>query len=660
MKKVALVFLLAVIAPSLVLAWLAGRSLSDQAYVLDRQQTLLYQHLADTQARAVVEQLDKAQREFAYKVEALLKGMAPSNTAPRFDAVLRQEWPLAEVGFVVSLQGQVLAPSLLGGAPARQFRVENEKFLCSAETCAVYWNSPKGLINLATLDQADAMAGLKAGRTVTPAKETTPDSGYSKLTLGEVNFRKLVGAEADGAFARFLQDKLHVMFWHRSADDPTLLFGVQLNLARLTEELRPFVQLTGDLQREVCLALLDNTGRPVALSHPDFQPQAEPGLANRDAPVRPDHFKLSNGPERRTGGWSTVTMTGPVSSAHQRNLWKHPFVAAEIGEILPHWEFAVYLLDPIRLAQSARTLGWTLGLLVSLLLLAIAVGSWLIIVDLRRQLTLARQKTDFVSNVSHELKTPLTSIRMFSEMLAEDRVNDDAKRRQFLGIITAEAARLTRLINNVLDFARLERGEKQYSFCSCPAVALVRETVESYRPHLEANGFVFQVSLPSSDGVLHADRDAIAQVLVNLLSNAEKYSGGRKEIEVRMEIDPTHARITVLDRGLGVPRGAEERIFEQFHRAHDSLASGIEGSGLGLTLARQIARQHGGDVCYAPREGGGSAFCLRLPLAADRDALAHNTPPPPPPPSSSSRGQPLPPTARPSPPPPSNSPPRPA
>src|SRR5436190_6860266 len=185
MKKVALVFLLAVIAPSLVLAWLAGRSLSDQAYVLDRQQTLLYQNLADTQARAVVEQLDKAQREFAYKVEALLKGMAPSNTAPRFDAVLRQEWPLAEVGFVVSLQGQVLAPSLLGGAQARQFRVENEKFLCSAETCAVYWNSPKGLINLATLDQADAMAGLKAGRTVTPAKETTPDSGYSKLTLGE-------------------------------------------------------------------------------------------------------------------------------------------------------------------------------------------------------------------------------------------------------------------------------------------------------------------------------------------------------------------------------------------------------------------------------------------------------------------------------------------
>src|SRR6185295_6164491 len=110
--------------------------------------------------------------------------------------------------------------------------------------------------------------------------------------------------------------------------------------------------------------------------------------------------------------------------------------------------------------------------------LAIAVGGWLIVIDLRRQLTLARQKTDFVSNVSHELKTPLTSIRMFSEMLAEDRVQDVERRRQFLHIITAETARLTRLINNVLDFARLERGEKKYQFQPLDLAALARETCD--------------------------------------------------------------------------------------------------------------------------------------------------------------------------------------
>src|SRR5581483_1224623 len=137
----------------------------------------------------------------------------------------------------------------------------------------------------------------------------------------------------------------------------------------------------------------------------------------------------------------------------------------------------------------AELLKLTLGLLIALLLLSIGVGSWLIVNDLRRQLALARQKTDFVSNVSHELKTPLTSIRMFSELLAEGRVSDSAKKQTYLEIITHEAARLTRLINNVLDFARLERGEKKYHLQHCDLATLAREVADTFRPHLEASGF---------------------------------------------------------------------------------------------------------------------------------------------------------------------------
>jgi signal transduction histidine kinase len=236
---------------------------------------------------------------------------------------------------------------------------------------------------------------------------------------------------------------------------------------------------------------------------------------------------------------------------------------------------------------------------------------------LNRQLTLARQKTDFVSNVSHELKTPLTSIRMFSELLAEGRVTDPAKQRGYLGIITAEAARLTRLINNVLDFARIERGEKKYNFQECDLAALVRETAETYRPHLETNGFQFNCEWPENALFVNGDRDALAQVVVNLLSNAEKYSDSRKEVALRIEQHDSplpHVDVRILDRGLGVPDGCGEKIFEQFFRAHDSLSSGIQGSGLGLTLARQIALAHGGDIVYQPREGGGSCFVLRLPL----------------------------------------------
>jgi signal transduction histidine kinase len=265
-------------------------------------------------------------------------------------------------------------------------------------------------------------------------------------------------------------------------------------------------------------------------------------------------------------------------------------------------------------------LKWTLGLIIALLVLAIGVGGWLIVTDLNRQLTLARQKTDFVSNVSHELKTPLTSIRMFSEMLAGQHVTDESKRRSYLNIITAETARLTRLINNVLDFSRMERGEKKYNFQECDLVKIARETVESYRPHLENHGFKLDCVFPESGLPVRGDCDALAQVLVNLLSNAEKYSGDAREIQVqaaRRDGPLPCAEVAILDRGLGVPRGSEEKIFEKFYRAHDSLSAGVQGSGLGLTLARQIARAHGGDVVCERREGGGSCFSLRLPITGN-------------------------------------------
>ena len=132
--------------------------------------------------------------------------------------------------------------------------------------------------------------------------------------------------------------------------------------------------------------------------------------------------------------------------------------------------------------------------------------------------------------------------------------------------------------------------------------------------------------MPASPFFVNGDRDALAQIVVNLLSNAEKYSNDRKEVrvEARLQSQPLpHLEVRVLDRGLGVPEGCEEKIFEQFYRAHDSLSSGIQGSGLGLTLARQIARAHGGDVVCEPREGGGTCFTLRLPTAPDSTTNRH-------------------------------------
>jgi signal transduction histidine kinase len=587
MKKVALVFVIAVIVPSLVLAWLALRSLRDQQILVHHQQSASYQSLADGLARQLNGTLAERRREFNQQVDELIGQRPWYEVANQFDGALRQRWPLAEVGFVVSLEGEgkVLSPSLFAGPETRMFRLENDRFLCNKEAVEVSWNSPE----LA----AKSKAGKEPSRSkIEPAVEppasshTRPDDISGKSVFAtksgkvscispadvlakqdEAEFRHLVGDSSEGTMARFLQNKLKLLFWYRPPRDCQLVFGAQVHLPRLVKELEGLFELDPDLQKDVTVALLDDTGRPRFTSNPRF------------------------------GG-----------------DWKRPFVSAAVGEVLPHWAIGVHLNNPAKLSESARTFRLTLGLLISVLLLAIAIGGWLIVSDLRREIALSRQKTDFVSNVSHELKTPLTSIRMFSELLAEGRVQDEKRRREYLGVITTETARLSRLINNVLDFARMERDDNKYRFNRCDLVALLRDTVETYRPHLEASGFTVQCDLPDQRVEVNGDCDALAQVLVNLISNAEKYSAEKKEITVVLSAQKSEAIIQILDRGMGVPAGCHEKIFEQFYRAHDSLSSGIQGSGLGLTLARQIARAHGGDVAHQARVGGGSSFVFTLPL----------------------------------------------
>jgi signal transduction histidine kinase len=624
MRKVAVVFVLAVLAPSLALAWLALRSLRDQQFLLERQQALLYQQVTDTLAQRVSERLSQQQLDFSAQVESIVATNGTRTSSLQFDNQIRAASPLADVGFSVTLSGikscTLTCPSPSAGPEAQRFLVDNASFLGNEESAEVYWN----INNSKTVAQSNLRGTENSSATDNTLKEAAPqqrqkldqdiqqsnggsswgfnsvfskakaravnpqsqnyqpqakqaadpqEANLSKVIPAEAEFRQLIGDGTDGMLGRYLQNKLKLMFWHRLSTDSNLIFGAQLNLNRLVNGLRDVVLPDPALRDEICVAILDDNARPVIISSANFQA-----------------------------------------------AWKRPFVATEIGEALPHWEVAAYLVNPARLTQLAHTTKLTLGLLIATLVLAIGIGGWLIVADLNRQLALARQKTDFVSNVSHELKTPLTSIRMFSELLAEQRVADPAKQTSYLQIITAETARLTRLINNVLDFSRMERGEKKYSFRDADLVCIVRETVETYRPHLENCGFVLECILPDSVLPVRADTDAIAQVIVNLVSNAEKYSNSEKKIVIeasRRDGPLPCAEVKILDRGPGVPRGCEQKIFEKFYRAHDSLSSGIQGSGLGLTLARQIARAHDGDVVYEPRADGGSCFALRLPLRND-------------------------------------------
>ncbi len=274
-------------------------------------------------------------------------------------------------------------------------------------------------------------------------------------------------------------------------------------------------------------------------------------------------------------------------------------------------------MRPQQLQENARDVRRNLLLLIAVALAAIAFGGWAVFADARRQLALAQKKTDFVSNVSHELKTPLTSIRMFAELMQSGNVAEE-KRPQYLRIIMAEAERLTRLINNVLDFARMERKQKRYDFRPLDLHEVLARTWEGQELHLREQGFQTRWQDAPGPYPVRGDEDALAQVLVNLISNAEKYSGERKEVELHSYLNDGSICVSVLDRGSGVPVGEDGKIFEAFYRAHDSLASGIQGSGLGLTLAQRLAQEHGGEIIYQPREGGGSNFTLRLPSVGEK------------------------------------------
>lgn len=394
-----------------------------------------------------------------------------------------------------------------------------------------------------------------------------PSDNRSRLNPEAVNLSDLAREESEGAVSRLIDGSLHVLLWKRSALLPGYTFWTELNLKEIQSELSGLFStesLPGT--EEVSFALLDSNGAPVALTKEGFSAD-----------------------------------------------WSRPFVASEVGQILPRWEVAAYLLNPSAMSESARTVRLTLWLIVLVLLGAVGVGCLLILKSVNYEMRLATQKTDFVSNVSHELKTPLTSIRMFSELLAGSREYDPDQTRKYSEVISKESARLTRLINRLLDFSRLDRGEMKLKTERIDPGQLAEETVEMYRAGVETEGWEIDVDIQS--GIeMEGDRDALSQVLLNLLSNAEKYAADGGGVLVEVKEDTNSIWLAVNDRGPGIPRAHQRNIFDKFYRVDDSIDSGIEGSGIGLALCQQIVGKMGGTIRYQKRDGGGSSFVVQFPV----------------------------------------------
>lgn len=317
---------------------------------------------------------------------------------------------------------------------------------------------------------------------------------------------------------------------------------------------------------------------------------------------------------RQVGSLSNDTASA-LASLKTKTETSAPTVSIPLSsQMLPGWTVeGTFITDGGSIADG-RTFFVTSSVLVALFVITILSGGALLLRQARISEIESLQKTSFVANVSHELKTPLTSIRLHAELLEQNRIRDEQQRAHFLGAIGRETQRLTRLVNNVLDFSRLEQGRRKLTRSNIDLVHEINQLLDCHAPRIEEAGLTLTRELPETAISFNTDADALGQIIINLIDNACKYaaSGGELTISLSKNDSNGSIAITIADRGPGIPAAHQKRIFEKFHRVDNSLTAEQGGAGLGLSIARQLARALGGDLRYEPRNGGGSQFILTL------------------------------------------------
>jgi signal transduction histidine kinase len=279
----------------------------------------------------------------------------------------------------------------------------------------------------------------------------------------------------------------------------------------------------------------------------------------------------------------------------------------------PPWKMEFYL----RQAEGIGFAGlkssfyfWTILTLVVVL----TFGAVLIGRTIAHEMEILKLKSDFVSSVSHEFKTPLTSIRALTERLQGDKAIDFEKMKQYFSLISQNADQLTQLVKNLLDFSKIEEGKKEYQFQPADVAELVTQQIQDYRKNDPQKGARIKASVSDDIPPLLVDRDALSQALSNLLDNAFKFSSGDGDVEVHLKKEKDHAVIEVADQGIGIPPDEMEKIFDKFYQAKNAIKHSAKGTGLGLTLVKHTAEAHGGKVSVRSMVGEGSVFTLILPI----------------------------------------------
>jgi two-component system, OmpR family, phosphate regulon sensor histidine kinase PhoR len=251
-------------------------------------------------------------------------------------------------------------------------------------------------------------------------------------------------------------------------------------------------------------------------------------------------------------------------------------------------------------------------LLLLLLIIILFAGGWIIFRNIKKEIALAKIKSDFVSNVSHELRTPLALISMFAETLEMGRVKTEEKKNEYYTIISHETARLGRIVNRILNFSQMEAGKRKYNFSKVQLNVIIEEVFNTYKFHLQNKGFKFVSNPDENIPLIYADKEAVSEAIINIIDNAVKYSDDIKEVELSTGTMGELVYVKIKDHGIGISDQDQKKIFDKFFRVSSGYVHNTKGTGLGLSLVKHIMDAHNGEITLHSTLGNGSSFILKF------------------------------------------------
>ena len=296
---------------------------------------------------------------------------------------------------------------------------------------------------------------------------------------------------------------------------------------------------------------------------------------------------------------------GSILNDNSHNL----LYSSQLNPFFPGQMILIRLADEDLISDIVKRRSWIYGIASVLLLVAMVLGVALILRDIAREKHISQMRSDFISNVTHELKTPLTSIRMYAESMIMGRVKSEEKRKEYLEVVVHESDRLKGMINNILEFSKMEKGSPEYHFVRTDIALIIKEAIAEMSHWFNQEGFEITSELEESI-LADVDPEKMKQALNNLFSNAIKYSTDTKQVFIRLVRKEDNIIIEVEDHGIGIPDDKLLRIFEPFYRIAQE--EGASGTGLGLTVVKEIVEAHGGTITVTSKSGEGSKFVITL------------------------------------------------